>query len=105
MPHGKESQCVVGSDRRRLDEVILRGREKEEAEATRLKAATDAEANAGRGKCVSRPESFGETLAAIRGVSACAGGYVAAFGRILERKGLVAAAVIISSQVKLILTP
>ena len=48
MPHGKESQCVVGSDRRRLDEVILRGREKEEAEATRLKAATDAEANEGR---------------------------------------------------------
>ena len=57
-----------------------------------MKAATDAEANAGRGKCASRPESFGETLAAIRGVSACAGGYVAAFERILERKGLVAAA-------------
>jgi hypothetical protein len=33
---------------------MLRGRKKREAEATRLKAATDAEANAGRDKCVYR---------------------------------------------------
>jgi hypothetical protein len=75
-----------------------------EAGATRLKAASEAE-DAGRDKCLSRPGSFGEALAAIRGPLAFAGGYVAAFGRKLERKGLVAAAVIISSQVKLILTP
>jgi hypothetical protein len=68
---------------------------KNEAEATRLKAATDAEANAGRDKCISRPGSGGEflaDLAAIREVLACAGGHVAAVERILERKGLVAAA-------------
>jgi hypothetical protein len=69
-----------------------RGREKKEAEATRLKAATDVEANAGREKFVSRPGSCGEAHAAIREAIACAGGYVAAFERILERKGLVAAA-------------
>ena len=61
---------------------------KKEAEATRLKAATDAEADAGRGKCVSRPGSGGEflaNLAAIREALACAGGHVAAVERILER--------------------
>ena len=35
---------------------------KREAEATRVKAATDAEANAGRDKCVSRPGSCGEIV-------------------------------------------
>jgi hypothetical protein len=68
---------------------------KREAEATRLKAATDAEANAGHAKCVSRPGRFGEviaTLAAMRVALACAGGHMAAFKRILERKGLVAEA-------------
>jgi hypothetical protein len=57
-----------------------------------LKAATDSEANVGHEKCVSRPESCGETLGATREALACAEGYVAAFERILERKGLVAAA-------------
>jgi hypothetical protein len=71
---------------------MLRGREKK-AEATRLKAATDAEANTGREKCVSRPDSGGgggglANLAAIREAFACAGGNVAAVERILERKGL-----------------
>jgi hypothetical protein len=36
---------------------------KREAETTRVKAATDAEAKAGREKCVSRPQSCEETLA------------------------------------------
>jgi hypothetical protein len=36
---------------------------KKEAGAARLKAATDAEANAGRGMCLSRPGSRGEVIA------------------------------------------
>jgi hypothetical protein len=68
---------------------------KNKAEATRSKAATDAEADAGRDNCVSRPGSGGEFLgnfAAIREALACAGGHVAAVERILEQKRLVAAA-------------
>jgi hypothetical protein len=45
--------------------------------------------------CASRPGSGGKFLAylaAIREALACAGGHVAAVERILERKGLVAAA-------------
>jgi hypothetical protein len=60
-----------------------------------VKAATDAEANAGLSKCVLRPGSCGEVianLAAKREALACAGGHVAALERILERDGLVAAA-------------
>jgi hypothetical protein len=48
---------------------MLRGRKKREAEATRLKAATDAEANAGRDKCVSRPGSRCEVIANLAAIS------------------------------------
>jgi hypothetical protein len=68
---------------------------KKEAEATRLKAATDTEANEGRDKCVSRPGSRGkiiDNLATMREALACAGGCVAALERIIERVGLDAAA-------------
>jgi hypothetical protein len=61
----------------------------------RVKAATDGEAHAGREKCVSRPGSCGEVLgalAAMREASACVEAHMAAFQRILERKGPVAAA-------------
>jgi hypothetical protein len=94
MPHGKESRCFVGSYRSGLEEPKCAGA-KREAEATRVKAVTDAKANAGLGKCVSRPESCGEVIAnfaAMREALACAGGHVAALELVLEREGLVAAA-------------
>jgi hypothetical protein len=65
MPHGKESRCFAGSHRSRLEKAMLRARKKE-AEAMRLKAATDEKADAGRDKCVSRPGTCGESFAAIR---------------------------------------
>jgi regulator of protease activity HflC (stomatin/prohibitin superfamily) len=64
--------AVIRADAPRQGKPILRGEpqeqtrkgyaaraRKKEAEATRLKAASDAEANAGREKCVSRPGSSG----------------------------------------------
>jgi hypothetical protein len=60
-----------------------------------VKAATDADANAGLAKCLSRPGSCEEVianLAAMREAFASAGGHVAALERILQREGLVAPA-------------
>jgi hypothetical protein len=45
VPHGKESRCFVGSYRSGLEKAMLRGREKRDAETTRVKAATDAKAS------------------------------------------------------------
>jgi hypothetical protein len=62
----------------------------------RVKAATDAEAKAGRDKCVSRPGIYREvvgTLAAMREALAYVEAQMAAFERILKRKELVEAAV------------
>jgi hypothetical protein len=65
----------------------------------RVKAATDAEANAGRGKCVSRPGNCGEVVGAVAAMRvavqeapACVEAHMAAFERKLERKRPVAAA-------------
>jgi hypothetical protein len=63
---------------------VLRGGFKKKT--TRVTAATDMEANAGRGKCVSRLgrcEKVTATLAAVREALASVGGHMAAFERIL----------------------
>jgi hypothetical protein len=60
----------------------------DEVAAMRVTAATDAEANSGRKKCVSYPGSCGEvvgTLAAMRVALACVKAHVAAFERMLKR--------------------
>jgi hypothetical protein len=55
--------------RKAYDKREARKTRADKVAAMRVKAATDAEANAGRGKCVSRPGSYREavgTLAATR---------------------------------------
>jgi len=62
--------------------------QKREAMRMRVKTVTDAEAYAGRDKCVLRPGSCGEVvgiLAAMRKAIACVEAHMAAFERIIER--------------------
>jgi hypothetical protein len=70
----------------------------DQVSATTEKAATDSEANAGRGRFVSRPGSCGEvsgtfaaTRLAVQAAVACADAHMAAFERTLKREGLAAA--------------
>jgi hypothetical protein len=48
--------------RKAYDKRVAKNTKADQVSAMRVKAATDAEANAGRDKCVSRPGSCGEIV-------------------------------------------
>ena len=59
-PTTTRKEAVARVARKANDKRVARKTMADQAAAIRVKAATDAEANAGRGKCVSRPGNCGE---------------------------------------------